>query len=325
MPVVFSLSFEFYFGLAILLLALGLDLVGEPPEKVHPTVWMGAVIAELVKVLRRVPFLSEKTRGAILALVLVFGFSLITYFVLDVIRISLGLIALVVASAILLKTTFALQTLKRFAEPIAQSLENQDLESARKDLQKIVGRKTQGLDEAHVVSGAVESVAEGIVDGITSPLFYYALLGVPGSVGFRAINTLDSMVAYRTEEFLDLGWMSAKLDTLANYIPARLSALLIVVSSFMLGEDWKGSLRILRRDHGRTASVNAGWPMSAMAGALNIQLEKVGNYALGDNIGNRSFDHVRRSIRIAKVSSYFFIAAILLPLLAVTSSFLKFW
>ena len=312
-------SFGFYVALGILLIAVLFDMVGELPEKVHPTVWIGVVTQKLTRGLRRISFFSEKTRGAILALVLVLGSSLISYFVLDLIRIFLGVIVFVAASALILKTTFALKTLKRFAEPVAEALENRDLEGARKGLQKIVRRDTQTLDEGHVVSGAVESVAESIVDGITSPLFYYGLLGVAGSVGFRAINTLDSMVAYKTPEFIELGWMSAKLDTLANYIPARLTAVLIIVASFILGEDWKSSLRILLRDHKRTESVNAGWSMSAIGGALNIQLEKIGNYTLGDNTCSRSFVHVRRSIRIAEMTSYLFIVVIALPLLAVTT------
>jgi adenosylcobinamide-phosphate synthase len=177
-----------------------------------------------------------------------------------------------------------------------------------------VRRDPNKLDERHIISAAVESIAESTTDGITSPFFFFALFGVPGAFAFRVINTLDSMVGYKDKDNINIGWFSAKMDTITNYVPARLTAVLMVVSAGLLGAEGRNSWRILMRDKNKTASPNAGWTISAMAGALNTQLEKKGYYALGDG-EETSPDDIRKALRIMELTSVLFGAVLVFPVL----------
>jgi len=136
----------------------------------------------------------------------------------------------------------------------------------------MVGRDTDSLDELGVARAAVESVAENTVDGVTAPLFFAAIGGPVGAMVYKAINTLDSTFGYKNERYVDFGWASAKIDDLANYLPARLTAPLIVLAAFLLGFRPMNALRVCLRDHGKHASPNSGITEAAMAGALGVQL-----------------------------------------------------
>ena len=186
---------------------------------------------------------------------------------------------------------------------------------ARKWLPYIVRRDPNTLNEKQITSAAVESIAESTTDGITAPFFFFALFGVPGAFAYRVVNTLDSMVGYKDMENKNIGWFSANLDTITNYIPARLTAYLMVAAAFLLRENWRESWRILQRDKGKTASINAGWTISAMAGALNTQLEKQGHYTLGDDHGITP-EHIDRALRVMTVTAILFGAVVILPILA---------
>jgi adenosylcobinamide-phosphate synthase len=242
-------------------------------------------------------------------------FTLPAYFILSFIQRNFDLIIYVVIAAVLLKPTFAIKCMEQYTLPIMRAIEQGNIDEARRLLPFIVRRNPKSLNEQQIISAAVESIAEGTVDGITSPFFYFALFGVPGAISFRVINTLDSMVGYKDPEHVNIGWFSARLDDLANYIPARLTALLMIVAAWLLGEDWRGAWRILRRDSGKTESPNAGWSMSAMAGALNVRLEKPGYYTLGDNIVALSPKHILQALRVMKLTAYLFGALITVPLL----------
>ena len=194
-------------------------------------------------------------------------------------------------------------------------------EEARILLQKVVRRDVKRLDEQQIISAAIETVAEGSVDGIVSPLFYFGIFGVPGAVAYRAVNTLDSMIGYRERTYEHMGKFSAKLDTVANFIPARFTAFLIIVSAFTLGEDWRNAWRVLKRDHAKTQSVNAGWPMAAVAGALNIQLEKPQYYILGDKRILMAALHIARALRMMYVATILSVFMIILPIIALTGVF----
>jgi adenosylcobinamide-phosphate synthase len=159
----------------------------------------------------------------------------------------------------------------------------------------------------------IECIGESIVDGIVSPLFYYTFLGPAGAFVYRIINTLDSMIGYTDSYYNDIGWMSAKLDTYANSIPSRITAILIVFSAKMIGADWKNSLRILERDHDKTLSYNAGYPMASMAGALRIKLEKIGQYSLGDDYEVASVEKCRTAIILMKLTTILFCVIVSVP------------
>jgi adenosylcobinamide-phosphate synthase len=128
----------------------------------------------------------------------------------------------------------------------------------------IVRRETKNLDEQLILSGTIECISESTVDGVVSPIFFYSLFGPTGSFIFRIVNTLDSMIGYKDKYNENIGWMSAKLDTIANYIPSRLAGMLIVVSSLIISTDWRNSIRTMRRDHNKTSSLNAGYPISSI-------------------------------------------------------------
>jgi adenosylcobinamide-phosphate synthase len=302
-----SISFTFTF-LTILAIALLIDLAfGEPPEKVHPTVWMGKVIASLKSRIKSKSPRIERLNGVLLGLFTIALFTIPAHLMLFLIQQYFGLIAYIIVASLLLKPTFAVKCMEKHTHPIARNIEQGDIEQARRLLSYIVRRDPKKLNTQQIISATVESIAEGTVDGITSPLFYYALFGVPGAISFRVINTLDSMVGYKDPEHINIGWFSARVDDLANYIPARLTALLMVIAAWLLDEDWKDSWRILRRDSHKTESPNAGWSMSAMAGALNVKLEKPGHYVLGDDVTALSPKHILRAIKIMKLTVFLFV------------------
>jgi adenosylcobinamide-phosphate synthase len=195
---------------------------------------------------------------------------------------------------------------------------------ARKNLSFIVGRNTDTLDREHIISATIESIGESLVDGIGSILFYYSLFGPPGAIAYRIINTLDSMIGYTDKYHHDIGWMAAKLDTISNYVPARLCALLLVISSKIVGADWKNSILIMRKDHNNTPSLNGGYPMSALAGALRVRLEKVGYYELGKNIEPLSIKKCKNALSMVKLSVILFFIIVSIPMVLLLS-FLGWW
>lgn len=205
-------------------------------------------------------------------------------------------------AAYILKLSFSIRLLIEIGIRISDSVKIGNWDDARFWTQQIVRRDVYSLDEEHTLSAAIESLAESLVDGMVSPLLYYPLLGVMGPYLQRIVNTLDGAVGFRSREFERLGWFSAKLDTVINYLPARMSALYIIFSSLLLGYDWRGAWRIWRRDHDKTESLNAGHPMSAMAGALGVRLEKIGHYTLGDVINALDWQRVYDAVKIVSCS-----------------------
>ncbi|MGI0048443.1 MAG: cobalamin biosynthesis protein, partial [Nitrososphaera sp.] len=218
---------------------------------------------------------------------------------------------------IILKIAIAVRGMERHAKAIMSCLEAGDLAGARQNLSMIVRRRTDDLDEQHILSATIECVSESTVDGITGPIFYYSLFGPAGALAYRAINTLDSMVGYKDDYFRDIGWMSARLDTAANYVPARITAFLMVASAKMLGADWKNSLSMLQRDHAKTFSPNAGYPMATMAGALRVRLEKIGHYALGDEQEPASLGKCKAAISIMKLTTLLFCIGVSAPMISI--------
>jgi adenosylcobinamide-phosphate synthase len=301
----------------ILLIALLIDLAfGEVPDKVHPTVWMGKIINFLKPRIRNQNPRLEKLNGILVALLVIALFSVPTYFVIFWTKQLFGWVPYIIVAAVLLKMTFAVKCMGQYTMPIAKAIEKGDVEAAKRLLPYIVRRDPSTLSQRHVISAAVESIAESSTDGITSPFFYFALFGVPGAFAYRAVNTLDSMVGYKDEANKNIGWFSASLDTIANYIPTRLTAVLMVGSAFLLRENWKGSWQIMLRDKRNTSSVNAGWTIAAMAGALNTQLEKPGFYKLGDDHNVLESVHIKRALRVMNLTLILFSVVVVLPILA---------
>lgn len=294
---------------------IGIDwLFGDPPNRYHPIAWLGQLIGYFVP---RLKGGSEKAKGTIFAISLVITVALSVHFLVFATRYLVGIVELVVMSAMLLKITIAMKGMEKHAEAIMNDLEIGDLTDARQNLSMIVRRKTDDLDVHHILSATIECVSESIVDGITGPIFYYSLFGPAGAFGYRVVNTLDSMLGYKDDYFKEIGWMSARLDAVANFIPARITALLMVISAKILGADWKNSFSILQRDHDKTFSLNAGYPMATMAGALRVQLEKVGHYTLGDEYEPVTVEKCKKAILIMKLTTVLFCIIVSVPVILV--------
>ncbi|HYA78103.1 MAG TPA: cobalamin biosynthesis protein [Verrucomicrobiae bacterium] len=314
----FDLSF-FVDSVLIFILAFLIDAVlGEYPDRIHPTIGIGKIISYLKPKLKNPNPKIEKANGVLLALSVMVLFSVPVFLLLFWIRQFFGPIPYIIVGAVLFKATFAVKGMGKYTKPIAVALKKNDLPEARKWLPFIVRRDPNALNERQITSAAVESIAESTTDGITAPFFFFAIFGVPGAFAYRVVNTLDSMVGYKNVENKNIGWFSANLDTIANYIPARLTAYLMVAASFLLRENWRESWRILQRDKNKTASINAGWTISSMAGALDTQLEKQGYYALGDDHGI-SPEHIPRALRVMELTAVLFGIVAVLPVLALIS------
>jgi len=266
--------------LLILLVALVIDLaLGEPPRPVHPVVWMGKLASFLERRGAGQPPVAQFVYGMVIALFLIGLFAASTYFILFYLK-SLSLVAYVIVGAALLKSTFSLKELRVVALRVKELLLKEKLDEAYRELRSLVSRDTQGLTKPLVVSATVESVAENTCDSFVAPLFYFLLFGVPGAIAYRLVNTLDAMVGYHGK-YEYLGKFVSKLDDVLNFIPARLTVLLLVLASFLSGRGARASWQVALSEHSKTESPNAGWTMAAVAGALNVQLEKVGQYKLG--------------------------------------------
>ena len=214
--------------------------------------------------------------------------------------------------------------MEKHAIAVVESVEQNDIEKARDNLALIVKRNTKDLDKNHVLSGVLESVSENTVDGITGPLFYYGLFGLLGAFVYRAINTIDSMIGYKDSIFKNVGWFGSNCDKILNYIPSRLTALIMVLSAKIIGVDWKNSYQIMLRDGSKTESPNAGYPMAALAGALQTKFEKIDHYSLGDGNLEITKDHIKSAITLMKVTSILFSGIVTIPIIVVLS-YLGWW
>ncbi|MFP4508044.1 MAG: cobalamin biosynthesis protein [Candidatus Acetothermia bacterium] len=299
---------EFYLGgaipagLSVLVGSVLLDLVaGEPPETFHPVVWIGRAIEVAKKWFAR----SGGATRAAGALVGVFipllsggiGFLLIalsSYF---------WKYGGLVPAVLLLKSTISIRSLLGTAESVGEVVESEP-ERAREELLALVGRNRSDLSRGEMRSAAVESLFENLVDSFVAPLFYFFLgslfgygTGVGLAVFYKAVNTLDSMLGYRTDELRDFGYLSARLDDVLNWFPARISAPLVSLAAFSFR-----ALSVACRDWKETPSPNSGWPMGAAAGGLGVKLSKRGVYVLGGEFELPEAEDLEKALGVAKRS-----------------------
>ncbi|MDP6577475.1 MAG: cobalamin biosynthesis protein [Dehalococcoidales bacterium] len=266
--------------LLMLLLAIAIDLaLGEPPHFIHPVVWLGKVTSFLEKGGHDKPHVFQFLYGTGMVLITVALFTAPVYFLLFYLK-DISFPVYVAIGALLLKTTFSLEELRRAALRVKRFLIEDKLAKARFELRALVSRDTKDLPKPLLVSAAVESVAEGTVDSFVAPLFYCLLFGIPGAMAYRVVNTLDAMVGYHGK-YEYLGKFASRLDDILNFIPARLTAGLLVLAAFLSRRDRRAAWRVALSEHTKTESLNAGWPIAAVAGALNVQLDKAGHYRLG--------------------------------------------
>ncbi len=273
---------------AILVLAFLLDMtIGDPRRLPHPVRVIGKAITKTETFLRKY-FKSpsqEKMAGVLLTAIItcsVFVSALLLSSMLLIFLLRLSTLSLSLLAGVLLvyltSTTIAARELINSARLVITEVKNKNIETARNNLSMIVGRDTQNLSEEGVLKATIETLSENLSDGVLAPLFYLAIGGLPLAMTYKAINTLDSMVGYKNDRYKNFGWAAARLDDIANYIPARITGILIVLSSLLIRLFTRSplhpfaSIKIMLRDGGKHTSPNAGIPEAAMAGAIGVRL-----------------------------------------------------
>jgi len=316
-------------SLLIVGIALFLDFkFGDPKNRYHPTAWIGILLAKLIPIIKNEYLLVEKF-GGVFIIVIISSLVILLLFILQI-GISLisidyvSLIASIIIGGLLLKTTIAIRGMEKYAKIVMDSIDEDNLDRARSSLSMIVKRNTKNLDKNHIISGVLESISENTVDGITGPLFYFAFFGLPGAFVYRVINTADSMIGYKTEIFKNIGWFAATCDSILNYIPSRLTGLVMILSAAILQNNWRESYKIMMRDGKKTESHNAGYPMAALAGALETKFEKINYYKLGDGEITLTKEHVMSAITMMKLTSILFFGIIVIPIISILS-FIGWW
>ncbi len=303
-----------YSCLIQIMIAYVLDIIiGDPQWSYHPVRLIGKFIENVEKGLRKLP-IPERLAGIILTIIILSGIFLTTYALVSVSR-QVHFLCELTMGAIIIYFSVSVKSLAVEAKKVMTSLGKNDLINARRFLAQIVGRDTAHLNQEQIIRACVETVAEGSVDGVLSPLFYSFIGGPIGAIAYKAVNTLDSMVGYKNDKYIRFGWASARLDDVANYIPARISGVLIPVASFFCGCGFKNSLKIALRDGCKHESPNSGIPEAAIAGALGVQLGGPSTYQggivekpfIGDNQNQLTMESVDMAIKITYVTSVLFL------------------
>ncbi len=291
--------------LAIILIAVVIDLLfGELPTKIHPVVFIGKLIEIFKNLKEKYSFLNKRIAGAFLTIFLILLLSLIFAFIIWIFKFNSLL--MIIISSILLSTTFSIKLLINSADNVKKDL-NEDIDIARQSVSYLVSRNTNQLSYEKIISAVIETLTENITDSVVSPIFYTFIFGVLGGITYRVVNTLDAMIGYKNPKYIKIGWFPAKLDDILNYLPAKITGILIVMAAFTLKLNWKNSYKIMIRDAKKTPSPNSGYPMAATAGALGIQLIKPGCYKLGEPINKLKPKTITQTILITKISIIIFL------------------
>lgn len=290
-----------------------LDLIiGDPQGFPHPIRLIGNVICKVEKSLR-VKCKNghdERIAGIILWLIVV-GTSFIVPYLILLAAAKINMYFAIILESIMCYFILATRCLKDESMKVYTALKNKDIANARKYISYIVGRDTENLNETAIAKAAVETVAENTSDGVIAPMIFILLGGAPLGFMYKAINTLDSMVGYKNEKFINMGRFSAIADDIANYIPSRISAYLMIAASFVLGMDYKAAYKIYKRDRYNHQSPNSAQTESVCAGALNIVLGG-GNYyggvlvskpTIGDDIRPVEIDDVNKANKLMYATS----------------------
>jgi len=296
-------------------------IIGDPRWFSHPVVIIGKAVRFLEEKIRRISLIGRKKGGIILCFAVVIPTFFITWGVVEgclFVNALLGAIITVLFASM----TLATRSLFDESKAVIDTLNNGNIVEARKKLSMIVGRDTENLDEEEICRAVIETVSENLSDGIVAPMFYLALGGVPFAMAYKAVNTLDSMVGYKNERYADIGWFSAKMDDMWNWIPARLTGFIIVVVSFILRLNWRDSWKIMRRDGRNHSSPNSGISEAAVAGSLGIQLGGKNRYfgeivrkpTIGDTAKKIDRGDVKKAWVIMFFSSFLMAAVCVLTL-----------
>ena len=289
-------------------IAYVLDLIfGDPQNVIHPVQVIGKIISTGEKILLRKKY--KFLAGAVLNIFTVSITYTLMYLISKSVKIS---VFFMIIEIYLMYTIFSINSLAREGNRVYRILKEGDIEKARKDLSYLVSRDTEMMDEKMIIRSTMETISENTVDGIVAPMFYMFLGGMPLAMAYKAINTLDSMVGYKNEKYMEFGKFSAKVDDVANFIPARITGILIVLASMILGYDYKNSLKIFLRDRKNHSSPNSAHSEASVAGALGVQFggkvsyfgKEINKPTIGDKIKDFELEDIRKNIRIMYVTSF---------------------
>ena len=314
-------------SLVALVMGYILDLIfGDPYWMPHPVRFIGNLISILEKVIRR--FMPKTKRGeyigGIILTVMVVSISMVIPLVIILMAKSINTYLALTVETFMCYQILATKSLKVESMKVYDELEKNDLPSARKAVSMIVGRDTKDLTFSGVAKAAVETVAENTSDGIIAPMIFIAIGGAPMGFFYKAINTMDSMVGYKNEKYMNFGRFAAKLDDVVNYLPARISAYEMILSSFFLRYDYKNAFKIYKRDRYNHASPNSAQTESVCAGALDVQLAGNAYYfgklyekpTIGDNIREINYDDIKKANRLLYCTS--FISIVIISVIKIT-------
>lgn len=295
-----------------LTIGLILDLIiGDPNNPIHPVRIIGSWAVKMENIYRKLFPKKLKLAGGLAWISIVIP----TFFIgVGIVRVSYNINSIlgVLIEGILIYFCISSKGLKVEGLKVINILKRGDIEKARQQLSYIVGRDTKSLDKKSIIRAVVETVAENMSDGVIAPLIFAGIGGAPLSLAYKAINTCDSMFGYKNDKYIDFGFVSAKLDDVFNYIPARLTSYFIVIACFLLGFDYKNSLRIYNRDKFNHTSPNSAHPEAAIAGGIGIMLGGPNYYfgklvekpTIGDNIKEVEVFDVYNTNRILIIVTY---------------------
>lgn len=300
------------------ILAFFIDaIIGDPETKWHPVALLGRFIAFLEKILYSINDNDNKKLimgGILVVITLAVSYSLATGIMLLAYKAEYNYISTFIA-ALMLSFCISPKSLAKAGRGIYALLLVNDIDLARKKVGYIVGRDTDKLNEGEITRATVETIAENTVDGIIAPLFFFAIGGVPLAVLYRSANTLDSMVGYKNEKYLYFGRAAARLDDVLNYIPARITGILLIFSAWILGYDYKFAYQMMLRDAVKHPSPNGGYAEATVAGALHIRLGGYNSYFgktsfrayMGEPLEKLRAKHILGSIRLMYTATILFI------------------
>ncbi len=310
-----------------MVIAYVLDLIfGDPYWMPHPVRFIGLLISKTEKLLRKFISSFKKSETAefisgIILLALVAGISFLFVFTISEIAKQINPILFHIINIYFIYSALTTKCLADEAKKVYSVLMNKDIVKSRKQLAMLVGRQTDQLNEEEIIRGVVETTAENTVDGVVSPLIYAFVgsifgLGAPAVYIFKAVSTLDSMVGYMNEKYILFGRASARFDDFLNYIPARITGLLIPVSAMLLRMDYIRSFKTVIRDRKNHKSPNCAYPEAAAAGALGVQLgginiyfgKKVEKPTIGDPVKRLEFEDILSTIKLLYMTSFIIFA-----------------
>lgn len=288
-----------------------LDLIiGDPNNPLHPVRGIGLLAEKLEKIFRKILKNSLKSAGLIVWIFTIFITFLITYGIVSI-SARIDKYFGILVQGVIIYFCISAKGLVVEGYKVIRHLREGNINSARKQLSYIVGRDTENLNEEGIVRAVIETIAENMSDGVIAPLLYAGIFGSVGAMLYKAVNTMDSMFGYKNNKYIKFGYFPAKLDDLFNYIPARITGILIIAASFLLGYDCKNSFRIYKRDRYNHTSPNSAHPEAAMAGALGIKLGGANYYfgklvekpSIGDKIKEINIFDVNKTVRVLYLSS----------------------